>query len=45
MLVIKFPDVTTAVGLITNNDEMVYREEVGTLSEWCQVNNLSLNVS
>jgi hypothetical protein len=33
----------SVVGLITNNT--AYREEVGTLMAWCQVNNLSLNVS
>ena len=36
---------TTGVGLITNNNETVYREEVRNLSVWCQDNNLSLNVS
>ena len=41
---INFADDTTVVGLITNNDETAYREEVGTLTAWCQVNNLSLNV-
>ena len=33
------------VGLITNNDETAYREEVRDLAVWCQDNNLSLNVS
>ena len=33
------------VGLITDNDETAYREEVRDLSVWCQDNNLSLNVS
>jgi hypothetical protein len=33
------------VGLITDNDETAYREEVRDLAEWCQDNNLSLNVS
>jgi hypothetical protein len=42
--IIKFADDTTVVGLITNNDEMAYREEVGPRTAW-QVNNLSLNVS
>ena len=28
-----------------HKDETAYREEVGTLPVWCQVNNLSLNVS
>jgi hypothetical protein len=37
--IIKFADDTTVVGLITNNDE------VGTLTVWCQVNNISLYVS
>lgn len=39
-----FADETTAIGLITNPDETAYRE-VGTLTVWCQVNNLSLNIS
>ena len=30
-------------GLITNNDETAYREEVRALREWWQENNLSLN--
>jgi hypothetical protein len=33
------------VGLITNNAETAYREEVRTLAEWCQENNLSLNMN
>ena len=32
------------VGLITDNDEKAYREEVRDLTVWCQDNNLSLNV-
>ncbi len=32
------------IGLITNNDEMAYREEVSTLTKWCQENHLSLNI-
>jgi endonuclease/exonuclease/phosphatase (EEP) superfamily protein YafD len=43
--IIKFEDDTTAVGLITNNDETAYREEVKVLGVWCQENNLLLNVS
>ncbi len=42
--IIKFADDTTAVGLISNNDETQYREEVAQLAEWCGTNNLSLNV-
>ena len=33
------------VGLITDNDETAYREEVRDLAGWCQNNNLSLNVT
>ena len=43
--IIKFADDTTVVGLITDNDETAYREEVRELGEWYQDNNLSLNVS
>ena len=32
------------VGLITNNDETGYREEIRDLAGWCKDNNLSLNV-
>jgi hypothetical protein len=32
------------IGLITNNDETAYREEVRDLAVWCQDNYLSLNV-
>ena len=43
--IIKFADDTTIVGLITNNEETSYREKVRALAEWCQENNLSLNVN
>jgi hypothetical protein len=42
--IITFADDTTVVGLITDNDETAYREEVRDLAVWCQGNNLSLNV-
>ena len=41
--IIKFADDTTVVGLITDNDETAYREEVRDLTVWCKDNNLSLN--
>ncbi len=41
---IKFADDTTVVGLISNNDETHYIEEVAQLAEWCGANKLSLNV-
>jgi hypothetical protein len=43
--IIKFADDTTAVGMITNNDETAYREELRALGVWCQENNLTLNVN
>ena len=33
------------VGLISDNRETAYLEEVDALSSWCQQNNLDLNVS
>ncbi len=42
--IIKFAYDTTVVGLISNNDETHYREEVAQLAEWCGANNLSLKV-
>ncbi len=30
--------------MITDNDETAYREEVSTLTKWCQENHLSLNI-
>jgi gmma-aminobutyric acid receptor subunit gamma len=43
--IMKFADYTTVLGLITNNNETAYREEVRALRMWCQENNFSLNVS
>ena len=34
--ILKFADDTTVVGLITDNDEPAYREEVRDLAVWCQ---------
>ena len=42
--IIKFADDTTVVGLITDNNETAYREEVRDLAVSCQDNNLSHNV-
>jgi hypothetical protein len=42
---IKFADDTTVVGLITNNDETAYREELRAIGVWCQENNLTLKTS
>lgn len=43
--IIKFADDTVVVGLINNNDEQAYINEVSNISQWCQHNNLALNVS
>ncbi|KAF7696798.1 hypothetical protein HF521_005216, partial [Silurus meridionalis] len=43
--IIKFADDTVVVGLISNNDETAYLQEVKNLERWCQENNLLLNVS
>lgn len=44
-IIFKFADDTTILGLITDNDETAYGEEVKILPSWCQDNNLPLNVS
>ncbi len=40
-VIVKFSDDTTVIGLITDNDETAYREEVSTLTKWCQEKHLS----
>ncbi len=43
--IIKFADDTVVLGLINNNDEAAYLDEVERLTSWCQDNCLYLNVS
>ncbi len=43
-VIVKFADDTTVIGLITENDETAYREEVSTLTKSCQEKHLSLNI-
>ncbi|KAJ8336123.1 hypothetical protein SKAU_G00394660 [Synaphobranchus kaupii] len=43
--IVKFADDTAVIGLITNNDERAYLEEMRLLTQWCQENNLHLNIS
>ncbi len=43
-VIVEFDDDTTVIGLITDNDETAYREEVSALTKWCQENHLSLNI-
>lgn len=43
-LTVKFAEDTTVLRLITNDDEMDYRNEVQHLVLWCDNNNLVLNI-
>lgn len=42
--IIKFANDASVVGLINNNDESAYMEEVVRFTAWCKSKNLSLNV-
>ncbi len=42
--IVKFADDTVVLGLINNNDETAYLDEVERLTSWCQDNWLSLNL-
>ncbi|KAK1793838.1 hypothetical protein P4O66_001565 [Electrophorus voltai] len=44
-IIVKFADDTVVMGLILHNDERAYLEEIKYLENWCQENNLLLNVS
>ncbi|XP_061826589.1 uncharacterized protein [Nerophis lumbriciformis] len=43
--IVKYADDTTVVGLIRDNNDMDYREEVKHLVDWCRTNKLVLNVN
>lgn len=43
--IIKFADYTRLEGLLSSQDESVYRDEEKQLSMWCKDNNLALNIS
>ncbi|KAJ8364989.1 hypothetical protein SKAU_G00138200 [Synaphobranchus kaupii] len=42
-IIVKFADDTVLKGLISNNNETAYLDEVEVLSAWCEDNNLDLN--
>ncbi|KAK1806971.1 hypothetical protein P4O66_005464, partial [Electrophorus voltai] len=42
---VKFADDTVVMSLISDNDESAYLEEIKHLENWCQQNNLLLNIS
>ncbi|KAK1792142.1 hypothetical protein P4O66_001919 [Electrophorus voltai] len=44
-IIVKFADDTVVMVLISDNDERAYLEEIKHLENWCQENNLLLNVS
>ena len=44
-LVVKFADDTTVTGFVSNNDEVMYRAQVDSILNWCDLNNLILNVT
>ncbi|KAK1789943.1 hypothetical protein P4O66_002213 [Electrophorus voltai] len=44
-IIVKFADDTVVMGLISDNDERAYLEEIKHLENWCQENTLLLNVS
>ncbi|KAK1792044.1 hypothetical protein P4O66_001826 [Electrophorus voltai] len=45
IIIVKFADDTVVMGLISDNDERAYLEEIKHLENWCQENNLLINVS
>ncbi|KAK1805683.1 hypothetical protein P4O66_019240, partial [Electrophorus voltai] len=44
-IIVKFADDTIVMGLILDNDERAYLEEIKHLENWCQENNFLLNIS
>ena len=44
-MTVKFADDTTVIGLISDDDESAYRDDVKQLVSWCASNDLVLNVS
>lgn len=41
--IIRYSDDTMLIGHISNNEELVYREEIQSLTAWCSANNLALS--
>ena len=42
---IKYADDTVIVGLISNNDESEYNEQISEVVQWCKDHNLLLNAA
>ena len=45
VVILKYADDTVIIGLLSNNDETSYRQEVMKFCKWCDDNYLNLNVS
>ena len=45
VVILKYADDTVIIGLLSNNDETCYRDEVDKFCKWCDDNHLNLNVS
>lgn len=45
ILIIKYTDYTTTIGLISSNDEDTYKSEVENVVRWSENNTLTLNTS
>ncbi|KAG5284759.1 hypothetical protein AALO_G00030160 [Alosa alosa] len=43
--IIKFADDTVILGLISNNNEQFYLDQVDEVAQWCQSNSLTLNIN
>ena len=44
-VLIKYADDTVLLGLITNNDENIYKTQIVEITQWCQSHHLWLNVA
>ena len=42
---VKYADDTVLIGLISDNDELAYRSEIVSMTQWCDSHNLLLNVT
>ena len=44
VVIVKYADDTVIIGLLSNDDEQYYRDEVCKFSSWCEENFLDLNI-
>ena len=43
-VIVKYADDTVILGLISDENEVSYRQEIENMTEWCRAHNLLLNV-